>query len=51
MHYNLQNIIRQMHQEFQLNPPVPENMLQNAGSNSEVKIEEHKPAEDHVVVE
>ena len=26
-HYNLLSILRQMHQEFQLSPPVPENLV------------------------
>jgi len=36
-HSNLLSLVRQMHQEFELNPPIPENMLQNqaAGNQSE----------------
>lgn len=37
-HSNLLSVVRQMHQEFELNPPIPENLLskQQVGRNSDV---------------
>ena len=43
-HSNLLSLVRQMHQEFELNPPIPENMLhQGAGHDSQISNASEAP--------